>query len=126
MEVPAIIKDNAKILLASSIFIFLVWIINIDIGTIISGNLFLSYVLTFGIAIICLTLAGIKMPLYRLAIALGFFNIILWFLTHQMNFLVLEKPIFIENYIFLILLFSLIFKISGVMTGLLFDTILEK
>ena len=126
MEIPAIIKDNAKILLASSIFVFLSWLVNIDIGIIISGNLLFSYILTFGIAIICLTLSGIKMPLYRLAVALGIFDILLWFLTHQMNFLVLEKPIFVENYIFLILLFSLIFKISGVMTSVLFDTILEK
>lgn len=127
MDIANAIKEELKLPLVVSIIIMSMFLINLDLGLMIKQNLVGSFILTYLIIQVAARGSGLlKPPVIKLAFYIAAFQIVVWFIEHQMNFLVLRKPILLENYIFLIIYVTITWRIGALIVDAIYDTLIEK
>ena len=104
MDIAKAIKEELKLPLVVAVVVIVSFLVNLDLGVMIKQNLVVSFSLTYLIIQVAARGSGLlKPPVIKLAFYIAAWELVIWFIEHQMNFLVLRKPILLENYIFLII-----------------------
>ena len=127
MDIAKAIKEELKLPLVVAVVVIVSFLVNLDLVVMIKQNLVVSFSLTYLIIQVAARGSGLlKPPVIKLAFYIAAWELVIWFIEHQMNFLVLRKPILLENYIFLIIYVTITWRIGALIVDAVYDTILEK